>query len=132
MRIWQRSAIASTRWPLVSLIRNSSVREGTTAYRSARAPVQSKTSSATSGLLCQPRPRHPAAEDARPRADLAEEVGDARPRLFASVKAAPVQPHPPGELVAGVDRHEEVLDVALGAADQRRLHVRFDGAEQGM
>src|SRR5215469_7987101 len=121
--IWQRSAIASTRWPLVSLIRSVSDREGTTAYRSACAPMQSKLSSATSG---------PLAERARPRADLAEEVGDALAGFRAAVEAAPVQAHPPGQFVAGIDRHEEVLDAAVGAADQHRLHVRCHRAEQRM
>src|SRR5215469_8498669 len=121
--IWHLSAIASTRWPLVSLIRSLNVRAGTTAYRSAWAPMQSKVSSATSGLLRQ-RPRL--------RADLAEEVGDALARLRAAVKAAPVQAHPPGQFVAGVDRHEVVLDAVLGAADKDRLHVRCDRTEQGM
>ena len=45
IRIWQRSAMASTRWPLVSLIRRVKIIEGTTANLSALAPTQSKTSS---------------------------------------------------------------------------------------
>src|SRR5215468_1007221 len=121
--IWHRSAIASTRWPLVSLIRSVSVRAGTTAYLSALAPTQSKVSSAMSG---------PPGYRPHPRADLAEEVGDALACLRAAVKAAPVQAHPPGQLVAGVDRHEEMLDVLAGAVDEDRLHIRCHRAEQRM
>ena len=46
IRNWQRSAMASTRSPVVSLIRSVKNIDGTTAYLSARAPVQSKASSA--------------------------------------------------------------------------------------
>src|SRR5579859_7527397 len=189
--IWQRSAIASTCWPLVSLIRSTSDRAGTTAYRSTLAPMQSKASSATSALLrrrwswprhpalcwswprhpalcwswprhpalcwswprhpalcwswprhpalCWSWPRHPAlcwswprhpAQGPRPGADVVEEFGQALPGLLPAVETAPVQSHPPGELITGVDRHHEVLHAGVGAADQRGLHVRCHGGQQ--
>src|SRR6266568_4984673 len=113
--------MASTRWPLLSLMRSENAMDGATAYRSAWAPMQSKTSSAMSGAL---------AEGPRPDADLPEELGNALACLGAAVKPAPVQAHPAGQLIAGVDRHEEVLHAHVRAADQDGLHIGFGGGEQ--
>src|SRR5580698_5771241 len=71
--IWQRSAIASTRSPLVSLIRSFRFMDGTSANRSGSTPVQSNTRSAMSGgLLTEYLGAGP---------DPAEELVDARPCL---------------------------------------------------
>src|SRR5579875_1144130 len=121
--IWQRSAIASITWPLVSLIRSVSDMDGTTAYRSGRTPVQSNARSAISGLL---------AMRAGARPDAAEELGKGLVRLGAAVEAAPGEPHPPGEFVADVDRHEEMLDAVVRPADQGRLDVGFHRPQQRM
>src|SRR5580658_3772970 len=106
--IWQRSAIASTRCPVVSAIRSTNDMEGVTAYLSARTPTQSKASSATSGLPV---------EVARATPDMVKELRDARPRLLAAVEPAPEQPHPARELVAGIYRHDVVLDAGLRSRD---------------
>src|SRR5712691_8471040 len=113
--------MASTRWPLVSLMRSENAMDGATAYRSAWAPRQSKTSSAMSGAL---------AEGPRPDADLPEELGNALACLGTAVKPAPVQAHPAGQLIAGIDRHEEVRDALVRAADQDGLHIGLGGGEQ--
>src|SRR5215472_10457287 len=113
--------MASIRSPVVSLIRSFRVIDGTTAYRSGSTPVQSKTSSAMSGRLL--------ADRAGPGPDSREELRDGLPRLGPPVEALPQYAHPPGQLVAGVDRDQEMLD-AVVAGDEGRLHVRLDGAEQ--
>src|SRR5580704_8583738 len=118
--IWQRSAIASTRCPLVSAIRSVSDIDGVTAYFSGWAPTQSKASSAMS---------RPLAEVPAPRPDAVEEIGDALPGLGAAVKAAPVQPHPPGQFVAGVDRDQEALHAVGAARDQDGLDVGLGRAD---
>ncbi len=64
-----------------------------------------------------------------------EEIGNAGPRLRAAVEAPPLQPHPADQLVAGVDGHQEVLDLpvpAVAPADQRGLDVGHGLAEQRM
>src|SRR5439155_8865426 len=121
MRIWQRSAMASTRPPEASVIRSCSVRVGTAAYRSARAPTQSKTRSATSRL------RH---ELPRPGPDPGEEPGDPLPRLRAAVEALPVHPDRADQLVARVDRDQEALDAVAVVADQDRLDLRRRRGQQ--
>src|SRR6266571_1632305 len=119
--IWQRSAIASIRWPVVSAIRRFSVMDGAMAYLSGRAPMQSKASSAMSSLLVV---------GPGLAADAVEEAGDGLPRLCPAVEAAPEQPQPPGQLVAGVDRDDEGLDLRARPRDQHRLDVGGRGAEQ--
>src|SRR5215469_5875183 len=114
--------MASTGCPVVSLIRSFRFIAGTTANRSGSIPVQSKTSSAMSG--------RPLAEPAGPGADAVEELRDALPRLGSPVEALPQLAHPPGQLVARVDREQEMLDAVVGAGDEGRLHVRLDRAEQ--
>src|ERR1700722_16453323 len=113
--------MASTRSPLVSLIRSFMVIAGMTENRSACAPTQSKTRSGTSRLRAVgpgAGPHH------------GQELVDAGPRLGAAVEAAPVQPHPAGQLIAGVDGHQEVLDAAVGPAHQGRLDIRLRRAQQ--
>src|SRR5579875_708760 len=123
--------MASTRVPVVSLMRSFSVMDGTSAYRSGSAPVQSNTSSATSGGLLAEYP------GAAP--DAAEELPDALPGLGSPVEPLPEHAHPAGQFVAGVDGDDEVLDRAglvragpVRAADEGGLDVRFDGGEQRM
>src|ERR1700735_2231607 len=121
MRIWQRSAMASIRCPLVSLTRSISVIVGITAYRSACAPMQSKVRSATSGLPGQLP---------GPGPDRTEKLFDARPGLAAAVKAAPGQPHPSRQFITGIDRHQEMLDAGVPLGDQNGFHVVIHGRDR--
>src|SRR5580704_10034079 len=104
--------------------------DGTTAYLSARAPVQSKTSSATMVLLA--RHRAQAGWPVRPRAlpHLSQEGGDALARLGPAVKPVPVHAHQAGQLIAGINRDQEVLDAGIRPADQRRLDIHRGLAQQ--
>src|SRR5579875_733457 len=114
MRIWQRSAIASTRCPLVSEIRSTSDMAGTTECRSGRAVTGSKARSAISGSPGQ---------RSRAGADVVEEGRDGFPCRRPAVEAAPVPPHPAGQRVARVNGDEEAVDAVLRPDHQDRLDV---------
>src|SRR5215472_15061471 len=111
--------------------------DGATANLSGLAPMQSKTSSATSCPLAWASDA--GAQVAGAGADAREECRDAGPGLGAAVKPAPLQAHPPGEVVAGVDRHDKVLKPSVGrprvsrpsirTRDQHGLDILSGGAE---
>src|SRR5215472_8438731 len=149
-------------------MRRTSDIDGTTANLSGLAPMQSKTSSATSGsparaaddsvgpfllfttcaqvqrwtvavvgttaldCCCCSLTRATGAKVPGARADPVEECRDAGSGLGAAVEPAPLQPHSPVKLVAGVDRHDKVLKPSVRTRDHHRLDIRSRGAEQWM
>ena len=124
IRTWQRSAMACTVAPVVSSIRSRAVSCGAAAYGSATMSSDGERQAGHRRTGHRSAPAGPAA------ADGGEELVDGLPGLAAAVEAAPEQPQPADQLVAGVDRHQVAGELDPAAVRSARGQQRLDVGPQ--